>query len=354
MYRYDEFDQALVDQRVAQFRDQTRRFLAGELTEDEFRPLRLRKRPLHPEARADAARRDSVRPAVVARSCASSRTSPASMTEATATSPRARTSSSTGRALEDVPDILAELADVEMHAIQTCGNCVRNITSDQFAGRRRRRDRRSAAVVRADPAVVDVASGIRVPAAQVQDRRHRRDRRPRGDRWCTTSACRRCATTPGEVGFRVVVGGGLGRTPIIGHVIREFLPGGRAPQLLRRDPARLQPLRPPRQQVQGADQDPGEGADAGRVRAPGRGRVGRACAAARAPCPTRRSRASPRISPIPPYRDFRARQRRLPRGARRQPAVRALGRAQRAARTSAGLRDRHAVAEAHRRAARAT
>ena len=72
--------------------------------------------------------------------------------------------------------------------------------------------------------MVDVPSRVRVPAAQVQDRGHRRDERPRGDPRPRHRPAGSCATTRGEVGFRVLVGGGLGRTPIIGHVIREFLP----------------------------------------------------------------------------------------------------------------------------------
>ena len=147
MYRYDAFDQRLVDERVAQFRDQTRRFLAGELTEDDFRPLRLQN-GLYIQKHAPMLRIAIPYGRCRPRSCASSRTSRAPTTAATATSPRARTSSSTGRRSTDVPDILAELARVEMHAIQTSGNCIRNITSDHFAGVAARRDGRPAAVLR--------------------------------------------------------------------------------------------------------------------------------------------------------------------------------------------------------------
>jgi hypothetical protein len=71
--------------------------------------------------------------------------------------------------LEEVPDILAELASVQMHAIQTSGNCIRNTTTDQFAGVARTRSS-IRALVRIDPPVVDLSSGVRLPAAQVQDR----------------------------------------------------------------------------------------------------------------------------------------------------------------------------------------
>jgi sulfite reductase (NADPH) hemoprotein beta-component len=133
MYRYDDYDRTLVAERVAQFRDQTRRFLAGELTEDEFRPLRLRNGLYIQRTR---------------RCCGSrSRTALVSSAQLRKLAHVARKYDrgyghfSTRQnlqlnwpRLEDVPEILAELAEVEMHAIQTSGNCVRNITTDHFAG----------------------------------------------------------------------------------------------------------------------------------------------------------------------------------------------------------------------------
>ena len=133
MYRYDRFDQLLVDQRVAQFRDQTRRFLAGELSEDEFRPVRLQN-GLYIQRQAPM-----LRVAI-----------PYGMLDARQTRMLASIARRYDRgyghfstrqniqfnwpALESVPDILADLASVEMHAIQTSGNCVRNTTTDHFAG----------------------------------------------------------------------------------------------------------------------------------------------------------------------------------------------------------------------------
>src|SRR3977135_3104675 len=133
MYRYDAFDQQIVDERVAQFRDQTRRFLAGELSEDEFRPLRLQN-GLYIQRHAPM-----LRVAI-----------PYGLLYATQLRMLASIARRYGRGychftarqniqynwprLEDSPDILADLASVEMHAIQTSGNCVRNITSDEFAG----------------------------------------------------------------------------------------------------------------------------------------------------------------------------------------------------------------------------
>src|SRR3979490_1451672 len=133
MYRYDLIDQTLVDESVAQFRDQTRRFLAGELTEDEFRHLRLRN-GLYIQRHAPMLR--------------------VAIPYGLLSSTQLRALGSIARRydrgyghfttrqniqynwpkLEDVPDILAELAEVEMHAIQTSGNCIRNITTDHFAG----------------------------------------------------------------------------------------------------------------------------------------------------------------------------------------------------------------------------
>src|SRR3984893_15280180 len=133
MYRYDVVDKTLVNERVAQFRDQTRRFLSGELTEDEFRHLRLRN-GLYIQRHAPMLR------VAIPYGLLSSR--------------QLRTLADIARRydrgyghfttrqniqynwprLEDVPDILADLAEVEMHAIQTSGNCIRNITSDHLAG----------------------------------------------------------------------------------------------------------------------------------------------------------------------------------------------------------------------------
>ena len=159
-------------------------------------------------------------------------------------------------ALKDVPDILAELASVEMHAIQTSGNCIRNVTADHFAGVAADETRRSAPVSpkscgngrRCTPSSRSCRASSRSPSTA------RRTTAPSSRR--TTSACRSCATTAGELGFAVYVGGGLGRTPFIGHKVRDFLPQRDLLAYCRGDPARLQSRGPARQQVQGAHQDP--------------------------------------------------------------------------------------------------
>src|SRR5215510_34047 len=133
MYRYDDYDRDLVNQRVEQFRDQTRRFLAGELTEDEFRPLRLRN-GLYIQKHAPMLR-------IAIPYGILSTTQLRTLAHIARRYDRGYGHFSTRQnlqlnwpKLEDVPEILAELATVQMHAIQTSGNSVRNITTDHFAG----------------------------------------------------------------------------------------------------------------------------------------------------------------------------------------------------------------------------
>ena len=133
MYIYDAIDQRLVEERVAQFRDQTRRFLAGELSEDEFRPLRLQN-GLYIQRHApmlriaipygELASRQLRRLAHIARKYDRGYGHFSTRQNLQLNWPR----------LEEVPDILAELATVQMHSIQTSGNCVRNITTDHYSG----------------------------------------------------------------------------------------------------------------------------------------------------------------------------------------------------------------------------
>ncbi len=181
MYVYDPVDQQLVEQRVAQFRDQTRRCLDGELTEEEFRPLRLQN-GLYIQRHAPMLR------VAVPYGLLSSRQL-RTLAQIAREYDRGYGHFSTRQniqfnwpELEDVPEILAELATVQMHAIQTSGNCIRNTTTDQFAGVAAGRAGRPAPLVRDHPPVVDVPPRIRLPAAQVQDRGQRRGERPRRHR----------------------------------------------------------------------------------------------------------------------------------------------------------------------------
>src|ERR1700761_4436963 len=133
MYRYDELDQAFVNERVAEFRDQTRRFLAGELTEDEFKAVRLRN-GLYIQRHAPMLR------IAIPYGLLSSRQL-RKLGEVARRYDRGFGHFTTRQnlqlnwpKLETVPDILAHLAQVQMHAIQTSGNCIRNVTADHMAG----------------------------------------------------------------------------------------------------------------------------------------------------------------------------------------------------------------------------
>ena len=222
MYRYDNIDQTLVAERVAQFRDQTRRFLAGELSEDEFKPLRLRN-GLYIQTHAPMLR--------VAIPYGLLSTRQLRMLAHLARKYDRDYGHFTTRQnlqynwpkLEDVPDMLADLATVEMHAIQTSGNCIRNTTADHFAG--------------IAPDEVDDPRPYCEIIRQWSTVHPEFNYLPRKFKIAVTgSPADRAASEvhdiglhlkrgpDGEIGFEVLVGGGLGRTPIIGKVICDFLP----------------------------------------------------------------------------------------------------------------------------------
>ena len=222
MYVYDEYDQRIVEERVAQFRDQTARYLAGQLTEEEYRPLRLQN-GLYVQRHAPMLR-------VCVPYGLLSSTQLRTLAKLARDYDKNYAHISTRQnvqynwpKLEDVPDMLAELASVQMHAIQTSGNCIRNVTTDQFAG------------VAADE-IIDPRPWceiIRQWATFHPEFAHL----PRKFKIAVNgSAADRAAievhdiglepvrNDAGELGFRVLVGGGLGRTPIVGSFINEFLP----------------------------------------------------------------------------------------------------------------------------------
>ncbi len=222
MYRYDAIDQRLVDERVAQFRDQTRRFLAGQLTEEEFRALRLRN-GLYIQRYAPMLR------IAIPYGLLSTRQL-RKLSDIARRYDRGYGHFSTRQnlqlnwpKLEEVPDILAELATVQMHAIQTSGNSFRNVTTDHFAG------------VAADE-IVDSFVWCEI-IRQWSTFHPEFSYLPRKFKFAVNGArADRAAVAvhdiglhaikdeDGNVGFRVLVGGGLGRTPVIGVCIREFLP----------------------------------------------------------------------------------------------------------------------------------
>ncbi|NIA70112.1 nitrite/sulfite reductase [Pelagibius litoralis] len=222
MYRYDEFDLAFVQQRVAQFRGQVERRLAGELSEDEFKPLRLMN-GLYLQLHAYMLRvavpygtlssKQMRRLARIARDYDHGYGHFTTRQNIQYNWPK----------LAEVPDLLAELAEVEMHAIQTSGNCIRNVTADHFAG--------ASADEIEDPRIY--AEIIR----QWSSLHPEFSFLPRKFKIAVTGAPNDRAAVrfhdiglqirrneAGDVGFEVIVGGGQGRTPVIGVTIRKFLP----------------------------------------------------------------------------------------------------------------------------------
>ena len=222
MYAYDQYDRQIISQRVAQYRDQTERYLAGKITEEQFLPLRLQN-GLYVQRLAPMLRiavpygtlnsQQLRKLAFITREYDKGYAHISTRQNVQLNWPK----------LEEVPDILEHLAEVEMHSIQTSGNCIRNVTADQFSG---------------------------VAADEVEDARP----------WCEIirqwstfhpefaflprkfkiavcgSEQDRAAVLVHDIGvqivkddngntaFKVIVGGGLGRTPVIGSVIHEALP----------------------------------------------------------------------------------------------------------------------------------
>jgi sulfite reductase (NADPH) hemoprotein beta-component len=222
MYQYDHFDQAFVDQRVSQFRDQVRRRLSGELSEDEFKPLRLTN-GLYLQLHAYMLR--------------------VAIPYGTLSAVQMRMLAHIARRydrgyghfttrqnlqfnwirLEDAPDALADLASVQMHALQTSGNVIRNTTADQWAG-----------------VAIDEIEDPRVWCEIIRQWSSLHPEfsfLPRKFKIAVTGSpndraavrvhdigLRMHKNAAGEIGFEVMVGGGLGRTPLIGKTIAPFLP----------------------------------------------------------------------------------------------------------------------------------
>jgi sulfite reductase (NADPH) hemoprotein beta-component len=222
MYQYDQIDQTLVDERVREFRDQTRRFLAGELSEDEFKPLRLRN-GLYIQRHAPM-----LRIAIPYGLLSSGQLR--KLADIAERYDRAYGHFTTRQNLQlnwpelaRVPDILEELASVQMHAIQTSGNCVRNVTADHLAGVAPDElddPRPYCEIIRQwaslHPEFTYLPRKFKIavtgaPADRAASQVHDIGLHMRRD-------------AEGAIGFEVLVGGGLGRAPVIGQTIREFLP----------------------------------------------------------------------------------------------------------------------------------
>ena len=222
MYRYDQYDQAIVDVRVADFRDQVARRIAGEITEDQFKPLRLMN-GLYLQLHAYMLR--------------------VAVPYGTLDSRQMRMLGHIARKydrgyghfttrqniqynwikLEEAGDILADLATVEMHAIQTSGNCIRNISSDQFAGAAADEvddPRPWAELLRQwstfHPEFSYLPRKFKIAVTGSEEDRAAIKLHDIGLQLYRNDA--------GELGFRVYVGGGMGRTPMVAPVIRDFVP----------------------------------------------------------------------------------------------------------------------------------
>ncbi|MEO1568139.1 MAG: nitrite/sulfite reductase [Pseudomonadota bacterium] len=223
MYRYDEFDAAIVNQRVEQFRGQVARRLSGALKEDEFKPLRLQNGvylQLHAYMLRIAIPYGQLNPTQMRRLAHIARTYDRGYGHFTTR----QNIQFNWVALKDIPDVLAELAAVEMHAIQTSGNCIRNTTSDHFAG--------AAADEIMDPRpwceIIRQWSTFHPEFAFL----------PRKFKIAVTGADHDRAAIrvhdiglhmrerDGVVGFEVHVGGGQGRTPHVAALVNPFVPGG--------------------------------------------------------------------------------------------------------------------------------
>ncbi len=222
MYDYSEFDEGFVRARVAEFRGQVERRISGALTEEEFKPLRL-KNGLYLQLHAYMLRvaipygtmnsRQMRQLAMIAERWDKGFGHFTTRQNVQFNWPK----------LVDVPDILDALADVSMHAIQTSGNCIRNVTADHFAG--------AAADEIEDPRLT--AELLRQwstdhPEFQYLPRKFKiAVTGSPNDRAVTRAhdiGLRTVRGPDGEAGFEVLVGGGLGRTPMIGKVVRDFLP----------------------------------------------------------------------------------------------------------------------------------
>ena len=222
MYVYDEYDQQLLNERVAQFRGQMERYLAGKIAEDEFLPLRLQNgiyvqryapmlRVAIPYGLFNSAQLRAL--AMVARDYDKGYAHFSTRQNVQFNWP----------ALEKCPEILAKLADVQMHAVQTSGNCIRNTTTDEYAGVVKEEivdPRPYCEIIRQwstfhpEFAFLPRKFKIAVNAVPGEDRAaiHVHD-----------IGVNIIKNEAGEIGYRILVGGGLGRTPIIGSEIRDFL-----------------------------------------------------------------------------------------------------------------------------------
>jgi sulfite reductase (NADPH) hemoprotein beta-component len=222
MYTYAQYDQTLVDERVAQFRDQTQRYLDGQISDEEFLPLRLQN-GLYVQRLAPMLR------IAIPYGLLSSR-QVRKLAEISRRFDKGYVHFTTRQniqlnwpQLEEVPDILAELASVQMHAIQTSGNCIRNTTTDQFAGVAADEiedPRPWCEIIRQwstfHPEFAFLPRKFKIAVCGSEE--------DRAAFLLHDIGIQLVKNDRGETGFHIYVGGGLGRTPVIASSIREFLP----------------------------------------------------------------------------------------------------------------------------------
>lgn len=223
MYIYDSYDQKNVDERVAQFKDQTDRYFAGELTEEQYLPLRLQN-GLYVQRYAPM-----LRVAVPYGLLSSTQIRKIAHIARTYDKGYAHVTTRTNfqfnwPELKNVPEILKELASVQMHAIQTSGNCIRNTTTDQFAGVTTNEivdPRPYCEIIRQwstfhpEFAFLPRKFKIAVNSNSTDDR---------AATLLHDVALKIVKNENGEIGYQVYVGGGLGRTPIVASLVEDFLP----------------------------------------------------------------------------------------------------------------------------------
>ncbi len=222
MYKYDQYDQAMVDARVEEFRDQVRRRIAGQMNDDQFKPLRLKNGlylQLHAYMLRVAIPYGTLNSAQMRRLAHIARTYDRGYGHFTTR----QNIQYNWIKLAEAPDILADLAEVEMHAIQTSGESIRNISADQYAGATADElvdPRPWAEMLRQMTTFMPEFSYLprKFKIAVIASKEDRA-----ALRW-HDFALRIVQNESGEIGFEVYAGGGMGRTPFIAYRIREFLP----------------------------------------------------------------------------------------------------------------------------------
>ena len=223
MYQYDEYDQQILNERVAQFRGQMQRFLDGKISNEEFLPLRLQN-GIYIQRYAPMLRVAIPYGALNSRQMRTLARISRDYDKGYAHFSTRQNIQFNWPQLEECPEILAELAEVQMHAVQTSGACIRNTTTDEYAGviaeeivdpRPYCEIIRQWSTFHPEFAFLPRKFKIAVNAVEGADR---------AATWVHDIGVHIVRNDAGEIGYRIIVGGGLGRTPIIGEVIREFLP----------------------------------------------------------------------------------------------------------------------------------